>query len=75
MNELLEQLLDAVEQDEAAQPTRDTLLENLYGALSDARLENLWGEAFIPQGVDAYTTVCGGCAARAALLDFESFPR
>jgi hypothetical protein len=71
MDDLLEQLIDAVEQDESTQPTRDTLMENLYSALADPRLENLWGEAFILQGVDACTIVCDGCAARGALLDYH----
>jgi len=71
MDDLLAQLIDAVEQDEAAQPMRDALLENLYSALADPRLENLWGEAFIAQGVEAYMIVCGGCAARGALLDYH----
>lgn len=71
MDETLAQLIDAVESDESAQPIRDALLENLYGALSDPRMENLWGETFIAQGVEAYTTVCVGCAARAALLDYH----
>jgi hypothetical protein len=44
------------------------LLENLY---SDPRLENLWGEAFIQQGANAYTIICSGCAARGALLDYH----
>jgi hypothetical protein len=30
--------------DEAAQPARDALLENLYSALADPRLENLWAK-------------------------------
>ena len=71
MDETLEQLIDAVEADESTQPTRDALMENLYAAIADPRLENLWGEAFIAQGVDAYTIICGGVAARAALLDFH----
>jgi hypothetical protein len=59
MHQFLEQLINAVEQDEAMQPTRDALLENLYSALSDRRLENLGGEAFIAEGVNAYTIICG----------------
>lgn len=71
MDDLLAQLLDAVEQDESMQPTRDALLENLYSALADPRLENSWGERFIVNGIDAYVIICGGVAARAALLDYH----
>lgn len=71
MDDLLAQLIDAVEQDESTQPTRDALLENLYSALADPRPENSWGETFILNGVDAYTIICGGVAARAALLDYH----
>lgn len=53
------------------QATRDALLENLYSALADPWLENSWGEGFIVNGIDAYQIVCGGCAARAALLDYH----
>jgi hypothetical protein len=71
MDETLEQLIAQVEQDESTQPTRDALLENLYSALADRRLENSWGEADIGNGIEAYTTICGGVAARASLLDYH----
>jgi hypothetical protein len=71
MDGLLAQLIDAVETDEATQPTRDALMENLYSALAGPRLENSWGETFITNGVDAYIVICGGVAARAALLDYH----
>ncbi len=64
--------MKAVEADESTQPTRDALLENLYSALADPRLDgNSWAEGYIANGVDAYTIICGGVAARAALLDFH----
>jgi hypothetical protein len=44
MDDFLAQLLDQMEQDESTQPTRDALLENLYSALVDPRLEKSWGE-------------------------------
>jgi hypothetical protein len=53
-------------------------MENLYVALSDPRLEgNSWAETYIANGIDAYTIICGGVAARAALLDYhlEEFER
>lgn len=70
--ESLEQLLDAVEADAATQPRRDALLENLYSALADPRLDgNSWADGYIANGIDAYTVICGGVAARAALLDYH----
>lgn len=72
MDELLE-LIDHVEQDEAQQPTRDALLENLYAALDDPRLADSWGEAFILDGMDSFMTVCGFVAARAAQFDFALY--
>ena len=70
MDEQLFELIDRVEQDEAEQPSRDALLENLYAALADPLLET-WGETFILNGIDAYMILCGFVAARAALLDYH----
>lgn len=64
-------LFDLVEADEAAQPERDAMLENLYAALDDPRLADSFGSVFIEQGIDSLILLCGCAAARAALLDYH----
>jgi hypothetical protein len=71
MDETLEQLIDAVEADESTQPARDAIMENIYAAIADPRLEDSWGEGFIVNGIDAFMILEAFVAARGALLDYH----